>query len=82
MDDMSRYPVVEPVKSTSINHVLPVIDRIFSMFGVPEIVKSDNGPPFQNADFKKLHYILDLVTVTLHLICLEKTVNVKGSCGP
>ena len=42
---MSRYPVVEPVKSTSINHVLPVLDRIFLMFGVPEIVKSDNGPP-------------------------------------
>ena len=40
----------------SINHVLPVLDRIFSMFGVPEIVKSDNGPPFQSADFKKLHF--------------------------
>ena len=58
MDDIFRYPVVEPVKSTSINHVLPVLDRMLSMFGVPEIVKSDNGPAFQSADFKKfaLHF--------------------------
>ena len=59
MDDMSRYPVVEPVKSTSINHVLPVLDRIFSMLSVPEIVKSDNGSTFQSTYFKKIHYILD-----------------------
>ena len=83
MDDMSRYPVVEPVKSTSISHVLPVLDRIFSMFGVPEIVKSDNGPPFHRVLISRnLHYILDLVTVKLHLIGIEQTVNVKGSCGP
>ena len=52
-DDYSRYPVVEFVNSTSSHHVIPVLDKIFSMFGVPEIVKSDNGPPFQGGEFHK-----------------------------
>ena len=46
-DDYSRYPVVEYVNTTSSHHVVPVLDKIFSMFGVPEIVISDNGSPFQ-----------------------------------
>ena len=36
-DDYSRYPVVEPVRSTSSKHVIPVMDRVFTMFGVPEV---------------------------------------------
>ena len=36
-DDYSRYPVVEFVNSTSSYHVIHVLDKIFSMFGVPEI---------------------------------------------
>ena len=51
--DYSRYPVVEFVKSTSSYRVIPVLDNIFSMFGVPEIVKSDNGPAFQGGEFHK-----------------------------
>ena len=48
-DDYSRYPV----RSTSSKHVIPVMDRVFTMFGVPEVVKSDNGPPFQGDEFRK-----------------------------
>ena len=49
--DYSRYAVVESVDSTYIHHVIPVLDKIFSMFGIPEIVNSDNGPPFQGGKF-------------------------------
>ena len=35
-DDYSRYPVV---------------DKVFSEFGVPDVVKSDNGPRFNSKDF-------------------------------
>ena len=45
-DGYSRYPVIESVISTSRHHGIPVLDKIFSMFGIPEFVKSDNGPPF------------------------------------
>ena len=52
-DDYSIYPVVEFVNSTSSHHVIPVLDNIFSMFGVSEIGKSDNGPLFQGGEFHK-----------------------------
>ena len=50
-DDYSRYPVVEIVKSTSAMTVIPKLDKVFSEFGVPDIVRSDNGPPFNSKDF-------------------------------
>ena len=50
-DEYSRYPVVEVVNSTSAKTVLPVVDKVFSMFGVPVSVKTDNGPPFNGNDF-------------------------------
>ena len=52
IDDYSRFPVVEIVTSTSAKASIPRLDRIFSEYGVPEVVKSDNGPPFNGSDFK------------------------------
>ena len=51
--DYSRYPVVKSVISTSSHHGIHVLDQILSMFGVSEMVKSDNGPPFQCANYNK-----------------------------
>ena len=53
VDEFSRYPVVEVVRSLSAKTIIPVFDRIFAMFGVPESMKSDNGPPFNSEDFAK-----------------------------
>ena len=53
MDDYRRFPEVEIVKSTSATTVILRLDRIFSSMGIPDIVKSDNGPPFNSTDFKK-----------------------------
>ena len=50
-DDYSRYPLVEIVKSTSATTVIPKLDKVFSEFGVPDIVRSDNGPPFNSKEF-------------------------------
>ncbi|XP_014666346.1 PREDICTED: uncharacterized protein K02A2.6-like [Priapulus caudatus] len=50
-DDYSRFPEVEIVSSTSAAVVIPKLDAIFSRQGVPEVVRSDNGPPFQGSDF-------------------------------
>ncbi|KAK7933589.1 hypothetical protein WMY93_004485 [Mugilogobius chulae] len=50
-DDYSRYPVVEIVRSTSAVTVIPVMDKVFSMFGIPRVVKTDNGPPFNSDSF-------------------------------
>ncbi|PIK41369.1 hypothetical protein BSL78_21779 [Apostichopus japonicus] len=53
IDDYSRYPIVESTKSTSANATIPILDKVFSTFGIPQVVKSDNGPPFQGSDFCK-----------------------------
>ena len=31
--------------------VIPKLDRIFAAYGVPKVVKSDNGPPFNGGEF-------------------------------
>ena len=47
----SGYPIVEVVSSTSAKVNIPVLDRVFSEFGIPKVLGSDNGPPFQGKDF-------------------------------
>lgn len=51
-DDYSRYPVVEILRSLTARTVIPKLDKVFSEFGIPEIVKSDNGPPFNSNAFE------------------------------
>ncbi|XP_060576630.1 uncharacterized protein K02A2.6-like [Ruditapes philippinarum] len=51
--DYSRFPVVERIKSTAADTVIPRLEAIFSVFGYPEVVKTDNGPPFQSRAFRE-----------------------------
>ena len=51
MDEYSRYPIVEIIRSVSANTVIPVLDKILAMFGIPEVIKSDNGAPFNSDAF-------------------------------
>ena len=53
IDDCSRFPLIELLKSTSARSVITVLDKIFAVHGMPENLKSDNGPPFQSFEFKK-----------------------------
>lgn len=50
-DEYSRNPVVKTVKSTAATTVIPKLDKVFSESGVPGVVKSDNGPPFNSKEF-------------------------------
>ena len=59
-DDYSRFPFVEPVSSTSASAVIPNLDQLFSTFGAPRVVKSDNGPPFIGEEFTKFACVLGL----------------------
>ena len=52
MDEYSRFAEVEFVKSTSARSVIPKLDKMFSSFGIPFVIKSDNGAPYNGADFK------------------------------
>ena len=52
-DDYSRFPVVEVTTSTSANVVVPRLNKVFSEYGIPEVVRSDNGPPFNSERFRQ-----------------------------
>ena len=51
IDDYSRFPVVEALTSISAKSVIPRLERIFSMFGIPSVCRTDSGPPFNGDDF-------------------------------
>ena len=50
-DQYARYPVVEFTSSTSADYVIPLFTRVFNTYGIPEEIKSDNGPPFNGSKF-------------------------------
>ena len=48
IDQYSKYPEVDLIKSTSFKKLKPILDRIFATHGIPEEVTSDNGPPYDS----------------------------------
>jgi len=51
-DDYSRFPIVEVINSTSAATVIPKLDKIFSEYGTPAVLRTDNGPPFNSIEFE------------------------------
>ena len=52
IEEFSRFPEVEVLTTVSAKAVLPKLDAIFSRQGISEVLKSDNGPPFNGAEFE------------------------------
>ena len=52
IDEYSRFPEVEIVTSTSARSTIPKLDAIFARQGIPEVLKSDNGPLFNGVELK------------------------------
>ena len=50
-DEHSRYPDLEIIHSTSSATVNPVLETMLSRFGIPNVVRTDNGPPFNGKEF-------------------------------
>ena len=46
IDDYSRFPEIEVVHSTSAKAVIPKLDCKLPAYGISQVVKSNNGPPF------------------------------------
>ena len=53
VDYFSRYPEVIKLKSTSSKAVIEAVKAVFSRHGIPETVKSDNGPQFSSDEFAR-----------------------------
>ena len=41
------------LSTTSAKAVIPKLDKIFSAYGIPKVVRSDNGPPFNGSEFEQ-----------------------------
>ena len=54
IDEYSRFVVVEEVLSKSAMSIIPILHKIFSTFGIPVVLKSDNGPPFNSQEFENM----------------------------
>ena len=48
IDDYSRFPIATTISSTAADEVIPVLEEIMSTFGTPNMLKSDNVPPFKS----------------------------------
>ena len=53
VDYFSRFPEVIKLSSTTSAVVIAAFKSLFSRFGIPEVVRSDNGPQFSSLDFAK-----------------------------
>ncbi len=53
MDAYSRFPEVDIVSSTSAASIIPKLDRMFAVHGIPAIICSDNGPPFTSHEIQQ-----------------------------
>ena len=51
LDACSEYPKVEIGPSTMAGNSLPALELIFATHRIPEVLKTDNGPPFQGQAF-------------------------------
>lgn len=64
VDYHSRYPEVMTLRSTSSQAVISAIKSVIARFGIPEILRSDNGPQFAAHDFARFaeDYVFKHVT--------------------
>ncbi len=53
IDRYSRFPEVEVVRSTKASSVVPKLDRIFAVHGIPRVIKTDNEPLFNGEKYKR-----------------------------
>ena len=53
VDYFSRYPEVILMKSTTSTAVIDALKAVFSRHGIPEILRSDNGPQYASGEFAK-----------------------------
>ena len=60
VDRYSRFPEAEIVHSTRAATVIPKLDKIFSVHGIPDVIISDNGPPFNGDEYARYLKVLGI----------------------
>ncbi|KAK3920985.1 hypothetical protein KUF71_010200 [Frankliniella fusca] len=64
VDYFSTYPFALEMRKTTAAPIITQLENLFSMFGSPEVIRSDNGPPFNSWDFKRFCETWDITHTT------------------
>ncbi|KAK3911225.1 hypothetical protein KUF71_021034 [Frankliniella fusca] len=64
VDYFSTYPFAIQMQKTTAAPVIAQSENLFAMFGSPETIRSDNGPPFNSWDFTKFCELWDINHIT------------------
>lgn len=52
-DYYTRYLLVKLVKGETAEETIRALESVFDIFGMPAVLKADNGPPFQSKEFSE-----------------------------
>lgn len=64
IDTFTRWLEVRPMSRTTAKDLIGELEKIFAIFGYPDSVISDNGPPFSSAEFAAYCSANDIELVT------------------
>ena len=53
VDYYSRYPEVVKLKTTTSSAIIGALKAVFSRHGLPEVLRSDNGPQYSSREFEE-----------------------------
>lgn len=53
VDSYSKFCDIKTINSTNVSSLLTVFRKMFALYGLPDKIVSDNGPPFNSYVFKK-----------------------------
>ncbi|KAF2879124.1 hypothetical protein ILUMI_27046 [Ignelater luminosus] len=56
IDAFTRWPEIHSVKNITTSTTINICNKIFSSFGLPQVLVSDNGKQFLSYEFKKQWY--------------------------
>ena len=64
VDYFSRFPEVLQLTSTTSSAVITHLKAVFARHGIPETVRSDNGPQYASAEFKEFARVYEFQHIT------------------
>lgn len=66
MDAYSKWPEVVMMSSTTSQNTIETLHSIFSRYGLPEQLVSDNGPQFTSEEFVQFREEMELSIFVVH----------------
>jgi transposase InsO family protein len=79
-DNYSRFIVEKEVKSKCYTVVVSILHTVWATFGIPRLIKSDNGRTFISKDFESMCELFGIKHILITPIDRVQMVNASASC--